>query len=565
MSCVPSCGEHQDSEEEPMRGASSAKWVAGAIVIALAATACGGGDDDGGSKGSGKAGGTFRMGITEPVAIDPYNAQESEGTLVTDNLFTGLYEPTADGKVDAALATSKKVSKDGKTWTFTIKKGTKFSNGEAVDAESFIRGWNRVAVKTAASDVAYHMAGIAGFADAQSGKATTMSGLSAPDPYTLQVKLSAPDFEFYIKTTHTVFSPVPKVAGDAKNKAYNEAPIGNGPFKMQGKWEHNKSITLVRNDDYGLTKAHLDKVQIDILNSANGVTLEYQGFESGQYDWARMPTPQLPAAKAKYDPQGEWIQQDMSGMNYLMPITDNGPLKNVKAREAISYAIDRDAIIKGVFQGMYTKSTTILPPSFTDVYQKDLCTSCIKQDKAKAKQLAAEGGLKPGTTIDIAYNTGAGHEEWVQAVKQQVEDVLGVKVKSTGKPFAELLADQQKPGATGMYRFAWGADYPTPDNFLYPLLDTASINKDANGKVTGDNRARYSNKKFDDLLSQARGTEDQAGRNAIYKQAEKVALDDMALIPLWNRTQLRLANTKKYAGLKMDFHEDPNLAEISMK
>ncbi|WP_239146398.1 ABC transporter substrate-binding protein [Streptomyces sp. SID10815] len=548
-----------------MRGASSAKWVAGAIVIALAATACGGGDDDGGSKGSGKAGGTFRMGITEPVAIDPYNAQESEGTLVTDNLFTGLYEPTADGKVDAALATSKKVSKDGKTWTFTIKKGTKFSNGEAVDAESFIRGWNRVAVKTAASDVAYHMAGIAGFADAQSGKATTMSGLSAPDPYTLQVKLSAPDFEFYIKTTHTVFSPVPKVAGDAKNKAYNEAPIGNGPFKMQGKWEHNKSITLVRNDDYGLTKAHLDKVQIDILNSANGVTLEYQGFESGQYDWARMPTPQLPAAKAKYDPQGEWIQQDMSGMNYLMPITDNGPLKNVKAREAISYAIDRDAIIKGVFQGMYTKSTTILPPSFTDVYQKDLCTSCIKQDKAKAKQLAAEGGLKPGTTIDIAYNTGAGHEEWVQAVKQQVEDVLGVKVKSTGKPFAELLADQQKPGATGMYRFAWGADYPTPDNFLYPLLDTASINKDANGKVTGDNRARYSNKKFDDLLSQARGTEDQAGRNAIYKQAEKVALDDMALIPLWNRTQLRLANTKKYAGLKMDFHEDPNLAEISMK
>ncbi|GAA5063407.1 peptide ABC transporter substrate-binding protein [Streptomyces similanensis] len=548
-----------------MRGASSAKWVAGAIVIALAATACGGGDDDGGSKGSGKAGGTFRMGITEPVAIDPYNAQESEGTLVTDNLFTGLYEPTADGKVDAALATSKKVSKDGKTWTFTIKKGTKFSNGEAVDAESFIRGWNRVAVKTAASDVAYHMAGIAGFADAQSGKATTMSGLSAPDPYTLQVKLSAPDFEFYIKTTHTVFSPVPKVAGDAKNKAYNEAPIGNGPFKMQGKWEHNKSITLVRNDDYGLTKAHLDKVQIDILNSANGVTLEYQGFESGQYDWARMPTPQLPAAKAKYDPQGEWIQQDMSGMNYLMPITDNGPLKNVKAREAVSYAIDRDAIIKGVFQGMYTKSTTILPPSFTDVYQKDLCTSCIKQDKAKAKQLAAEGGLKPGTTIEIAYNTGAGHEEWVQAVKQQVEDVLGVKVKSTGKPFAELLADQQKPGATGMYRFAWGADYPTPDNFLYPLLDTASINKDANGKVTGDNRARYSNKKFDDLLSQARGTEDQAGRNAIYKQAEKVALDDMALIPLWNRTQLRLANTKKYAGLKMDFHEDPNLAEISMK
>ncbi|MEV6025456.1 ABC transporter substrate-binding protein [Streptomyces sp. NPDC052036] len=551
-----------------MRGARSAKWVAGTILVALAATACGGGSDDSGkgsSSGSGKDGGTFRLGITEPVAIDPYNAQESEGTLVADNLFTGLYDPTPDGQVVPALATSKKVSADGKTWTFTIKKGTKFSNGEPVDAAAFIRGWNRVAVKSAASDVAYHMAGIAGFADVQSGKAQTMSGLTAPDPYTLQVKLSAADFEFYIKTTHTVFSPVPKVAGDAHNKAYNEAPIGNGPFKMQGSWQHNKSITLVRNDSYGLKKAHLDKVQIDILNPNNSSTLELQGFQSGQYDWARMPTPQLTSAKATYSPQGEWIQQDTNGMNYLLPIMDNGPLKSVKAREAVSYAIDRDAIIKGVFQGMMTKSTTILPPVFKDVYQKDLCTSCISQDKAKAKELAKEGGLKPGDTIELAYNTGAGHEEWIQAVQAQLQDVLGLKVKTVGKPFAELLADQQKPGASGLYRFAWGADYPTPDNYLFPLLDTASINKDASGKVTGDNRERYSNKDFDALVAKARATADQSGRNALYKQAEKKALDDMALIPLWNRTQERLANTKKFGNIQMDFHEDPNLPEISLK
>ena len=86
-----------------MRGARSAKWVAIAAVVALSATACGGGDD-GDGKSPSKAGGTFKLGITEPVAIDPYNAQESEGILVTDNLFTGLYEPTADGKVIPALA-----------------------------------------------------------------------------------------------------------------------------------------------------------------------------------------------------------------------------------------------------------------------------------------------------------------------------------------------------------------------------------------------------------------------------------------------------------------------------
>jgi oligopeptide transport system substrate-binding protein len=549
-----------------MRGAQSAKWVAGAIVIALAATACGGSGDGGGDgKSSSKGGGTFRMGITEPVAIDPVNAQESEGVLVADNLFTGLYAPTADGKVVPELAESKDVSADGKTWTFKIKAGTKFTNGEVVDAESFVRGWNRVVQKASASDVAYHFGGIAGFDDVQGGKTDKMSGLSAPDANTLQVKLAQPDFEFYIKTSHTAFSPVPKVAGAGKNAAYNAAPIGNGPFKMAGKWEHNKSITLVRNDDYGLTKAKLDKVQISILNAANGVTLEYQGFESGQFDWARMPVPQTPAAKAKYDPQGEWISQDTNGMNYLLPITESGPLKSAKAREAVSYAIDRDAIIKGVFQGMQTKSTTILPPVFTNVYTKDLCVSCVKQDKAKAKALAAEAGLKPGSTLDIAYNTGSGHEEWVQAVAGQLKDVLGLNVKTIGKPFAELLADQQKPNATGAYRFAWGADYPTPDNYLYPLLDTKSINKDASGKVTGDNRGRYSNPAFDALLAKARGTKDDAARNLLYKQAEKIAMDDVALIPLWDRTQLRLANTKKFANLTMDFHEDPSLPVVSLK
>ncbi|MEU3464423.1 ABC transporter substrate-binding protein [Streptomyces sp. NPDC006733] len=548
-----------------MRGAKSAKWVVGAVIVALAATACGGDDKADKPAGTGKAGGTFSLGISEPVAIDPYNSQESEGILVTDNLFTGLYEPTADGKVIPALATSKTVSDDGKTWTFKIKAGTKFTNGEAVNAEAFIRGWTRVAAKASASDVAYHLGGIDGFDALQKGTATTFSGLSAPDENTIQVKLSAPDFEFDVKTTHTAFSPVPKVAGAAKNQAYNDAPIGNGPFKMSGKWEHNKAITLVRNDDYGLTKAKLDTVKIAILNSASAANLEYQGFQSGQFDWARMPTPQLTAAKAKYNAQGEWIQENTNGMNYLLPITDNGPLKDAKARQAVSYAIDRDAIIAGVFQGMQTKSTTILPPAFADVYQKDLCVSCIKQDKEKAKSLAAEAGLKPGTELHVGFNTGGGHEEWVQAVVQQLKDVLGLNVKMDAKPFKELLASQQAPGATGAFRFAWGADYPTPDNFLYPLLDSKSINKDESGKVTGDNRGRYNNPAFDTILAQARATKDNAARNTLYKQAEKVAMDDQALIPLWNRTQLRLANTKKWTNIKMDFHEDPNLAEISAK
>ncbi|MFE7427394.1 MULTISPECIES: peptide ABC transporter substrate-binding protein [unclassified Streptomyces] len=550
-----------------MRGAKSAKWVAGAAIIALAATACGGGDgDDKESAGKGGNGGTFRLGITEPVSIDPVNAQESEGMLVARAIFTQLYDVATDGKLVPKLAESG-TSEDGKTWTFKIKAGTKFTNGETVDAESFIRGWTRVAAKASASDVSYHMAGIKGYDDLKSGKSDKFAGLSAPDANTLKVELTEVDFEFDKKTAHAAFSPVPKVAGAGDNKKYNDAPIGNGPFKMEGSWEHNKSITLARNDDYGLNKAKLDKVEIKILNPSNSSQLEYTGFQSGQFDFARMPTPQLSVAKAKYEPQGQWYSAEFSGINYLVAFNKNKPLNNADARKAISYAIDREAIAKSVFQGMQKPATAFLPPSFADTYQAGVCTSCVKQDKAKAKELAEKGGLKPGTTIDFGYNTGAGHEEWVQAIAAQLKEVLGLNVKLDGKPFKEALAAQQEKSASGLWRSAWTADYPTADNFLAPLLSTAGIGEDpSTGKAQGDNRGRYSNPKFDKLLDQARSEKDAAKRADLYKQAEKIALDeDQGVIPLWQRSQYRLVNTKKFANFKMNFFEDPDLAEITLK
>lgn len=549
-----------------------AALVAMAASVALVTAACGGSDDDSsgdsGSNGSSdvKKGGVFRLGITEPTAIDPYNSQESEGILVTKQLYRGLTDATPEGEVRKALAEDITKNDDCTEWTFKIKKDQKFSDGTPVDAAAFKRGWERAAAKAAASDVAYHMAGIAGFSDINEGDATSLSGVTADDAQTLKVKLSEADCEFDTKTTHTVFSPVPESAGAADNATYNDMPVGNGPFKMKEPWKHNTSITLVRNDAYtGGEKANLDEVDISILNPDNSVDLEYQGFQSGQFDWARMPTPQLTAAKAKYEPQGQWIAKPTNGMNYLLPITETAPMNSKEAREAISYAIDRDAIIKGVFKGFQTKSTTIVPPVFKDFYQQGLCKSCEKADPAKAKELATKAGLTPGTKIKLQYNTGAGHEEWIQAVAAQLKDTLGLDVELVGTPFKELLANQQAPGASGLYRFAWGADYPTPDNFLYPLLATASINKDETGKVTGDNRGRYSNPQFDDLLKKSRAAKDSGERIKLDQQAEKIAIDDMALIPLWNRTQYRLQNTTKFTNIELDFNENPNLAELGLK
>ncbi|HEY7595422.1 MAG TPA: ABC transporter substrate-binding protein, partial [Actinophytocola sp.] len=185
----------------------------------------------------GKQGGTFRLAITEPTAIDPYNAQESEGILVTKYLFTGLTVSDPDGKIEPGVADKWESNDDCTEWTFNLKTGTKFHNGEEVTSESFKRGWERVAAKSSASEVSYHLAGIKGFDEMQAGTAKALSGVDASDPATLKVTLSEPNCEFYMRTFHTVFSPVPSTAGDPnKNKAFVEAPVGNGPFMMDGKW-----------------------------------------------------------------------------------------------------------------------------------------------------------------------------------------------------------------------------------------------------------------------------------------------------------------------------------------
>jgi oligopeptide transport system substrate-binding protein len=512
----------------------------------------------------GKSGGTFRFGIVEPTAIDPYNTQESEGILVTQYLFTGLVKAEPDGRTRPGVAEEWQPNDDCSEWTFTLKKGTKFHNGEEVTSESFKRSWERSAIKTAASEVAYHMEPIEGFAEMQEGTATTMSGVDASDPGVLKVKLSTNDCEFFLRMVHPVFSPVPEVAGAADNKTYNDMPIGNGPFMMDGPWLHDQGIKFKRFDDYGAgDKAYLDAVEISI--TPNGAQDEYDGFNNGTFDWARMPTPVLTQARAAEEPKGNWIRKNTNGINFLLTMDTTKPLDSPQARKAVSMAIDRDAIIEGIFQGAQIPATAFVPPVFKDAYQAGVCDAC-KFDLDEAKKLAQESGLAPGTELNFQFNSGGGHEEWTAAVKQQLETNLGLKVNYSAVPFTDLLNNQQAVGASGIFRLAWGADYPTPGNFLGPLLSTEAIGATASEPVKGDNRGRYSNKEFDDLLDKARATKDDAERIKVYQEAEKIAIGrDLALIPLWQRTQMRLANSEKFVNLRMDFNENPDLSVISIK
>lgn len=507
-------------------------------VLALLAAACGKAEK-GATTVSGKEGGSAIAQLGEPDALDPLLGATTSAAEPEQRLFDSLLN--YDGKTAALIKTGGAaddftVSADAKTITFQLRKGATFHNGEPVTAESFVRGLTRVSLKENASEIAYHLTGIKGFDAAQAGTSKSLPGVhQGKDELELVIELDKPNAEFVTRTGHTVYSPVPKAAVDDP-KAFNEAPIGNGPYKMVGKWEHNVQLKVERFKEYnGENKGFLDSITWKIYAETSQSYLE---FQAATIDTTAVPPEQFEDAAAKYG--DAFIDQQSAILTYLLANTTVAPTNNKKFRQALSMAINRDDIIKAVFAGRRVPATTIVPPT-TVGHRPGACKYC-KFDLAQAKALLAEAGGAPAAPLIQAFNAGAGHEGWNQAVQAQWKANLGIGTTLTPKqPFGDyidFLSTDAFLAKPGVGRLGWAQDYPTPDNWLFPLLFSTS----------GDNHSKYNSPAFDKLVTQSQGTIDADERLKLQQQAEDIALEDMAIIPMWYSQSAQVYNADKFAS-----------------
>jgi oligopeptide transport system substrate-binding protein len=500
------------------------------------------------------------MAITEPTAIDPYRAQEVEGIGVTKQLFVGLLRIDSRQRLAPAVAHAWESAESGRLWTFHLRRDVVFSNGEPVDADSFVRGVNRALDPAAATETAYHVAGVRGFEDVRSGAARTLVGLTAPDPWTVVFTLERGDVEFDKKTLQPIFSPVPRLAGPALNPTFNDQPIGNGPYLLAEPWQHGRSITLRRNPSWFGPAPAVAEIDIDILDSASALHDEYAGFRSGRYDYARIPGELVAQAREELAGTGGFLEKDLPGLHYLIPFCHRPPMDNVWARRAVSCAIDRRRLATELFSGTRVPAGSLISPWFTAVHTPGLGSPYTEFDPALARKCAATAGLR--SSVDLAYNTGAGHDSWVRAIADEVSEHLGIEVRLHAMTSHELVAHRTSIGASGLCRAGWAYDYPTPDNLLYPLLHSACTAPDEHGTAHGDNEGRYVNPAFDAALDQARTTVDEEERAQRWRDAEGIAMADLPLIPLWYRTEYRVFAADRFAGLDLDFFGNPTLPDV---
>jgi oligopeptide transport system substrate-binding protein len=500
-----------------------------------------------GCKGEEKAGGTMRLSLHEPVSLDPPNSYESEGIQVIRQVWDGLVDYNPETlEVEPAIAKSWDISDDGLVYTFNLEKGVKFHSGREVVADDFVYSWSRVAQAETASYLAYHLEPIVGYDELQAGEGDTLEGVKALDDYTLEVTLKYPYADFINTLGHVVFYPVAKEDIEEWGDQYAEHINGTGPFKFV-EWKHDQYIDLERNDDYFGEKANLEKVRYQIFADENTAFLEFQG---GNIEYCSIPQGKVETTSSDPDYKDQVIKKPLLAIYYFAMNVQSEPFKdNLALREAINYAIDRQNIIDVLMEGVPTPATGFVPPGIPG-FKED--QSKYAYDVEIAKQKLEEAGYPGGEglpELTFGINIGSGHEVIAEAMQADLAEV-GIDVEIVGMEWGAAL-DAFKNGEIGFFRLGWIADYPTMDNFLFPLFYSEST----------DNYSGYSNPEVDQMLLDSRKTIDAEERYAKYREAEKKILDDSAFVLVYYYGARRIVQPY-VKGFVLDSMENYNLSTV---
>ena len=516
------------------------------IVAATLLAACGSSSTSSSSSPTAastpKPGGTYNYVLgADPVAIDPVQAYEDQGLQVAYQCFQGLVQ----GEVDAqgnlvakpGLATSWDTT-DNQMFTFHLKQGVTFAPpvSREVTAQDFVDSWTYVTDPKNASAPAYILNTLEGVDGGgyQTDPKKGLTGVKAIDKYTLEVKLQYPFADFINSLLHPVSWVMPvDYINKVGYKNFALKPVGTGPYMVEV-WNHKRNVELVKNPSYWdkATAGHVDRIHMPIIVSDQTQWLE---FQKGALDYTYVPPGQIQAAKnMPKSKSGEWTAKGWVGLNvdyvvFNMKDKVVGGQQGLDLRKAMYMASDAQSIINIVHEGEAAPATSFTPQGLPG-WVPDL-SPYKTNDPEGAKTILANLTVP---NLKYWYNTNESNQKSAEVLQAGWKDV-GVNVALENFEWATFL-DKTSKGEGQVYRSGWIADYPSLDNFLYPLFQSE--------QPPQINNAFYNNPAFDAKLKEARSTADAQQRYDLYHQAETMMLTDAPTIALDYPRDFRVTNNR---------------------
>lgn len=464
--------------------------------------------------------------LDEHSSVDPQVVEDVSGAEIVRDLFEGLMNQDEDGNLVPGVATGYTTNETKDVYTFTLRDNAKWSNGDPVTAHDFVYAWKRAVDPALSSPYAWFMElmSIENAAEIIAGdKPVDDLGVKAIDDHTLEVKLSAPLPYFPQMTTHSTTFPAPQKVieqfGDEWTKPGNI--VSNGAYVLTEHLPNERSVRERNPMYWDNDNTIIDKVVALVINDENVALTRYL---AGELDRTEVPAGQFPRLKKEYPNEAISFPR-LCNYYYTFNLSDGGPeaFKDPNVRQALSLAVDRKIITENILAGGQPEAYTFVPEAtagFTPPVVEMASMTQAERDEL-AKELLAEAGYGPDNPLSFAmvYNTSEAHKKVAVALSQMWKQKLGAQVELANmewKIFLEERGNQNFELARG----AWCGDYNEASTFL-DLLQSDS----------GYNDGKYNNAKVDELLAQAKTSDDPA---PLYTEVERIIAQETPVIPIYH-------------------------------
>ncbi|MBK9334862.1 MAG: ABC transporter substrate-binding protein [Ignavibacteria bacterium] len=520
----------------------------------------------------------FTINVSQNIeTLEPVMSNSNQTIWGLSVMMEGLVEFDKENNIKPSIARNWEITDDALTYTFHLRDDVYYHDNECfketngkgrkVTAQDFKYCFERVnnpKTKTRGQWVYRdRIKGAQEYIDFMSGKSTEevngISGLQAPDDSTLVIELTKPFAPFLSVLTMSYGYVYPREAVEFYGDRFGQNPVGTGPFRFV-KWDLDKELVFEKNKNYrekdkdGNAIPYLDGVRFTFTQSSE---TEFMDFQNGRYDY-HDPSSEtydqitddngnlIDSQKDLYTLNRQpWLQTVFFGMMQSpeLPGGKAGPfVNNLKLRQALNYAVDRDRILKFVLKNRGSSAENGPLPKGMPGFNPEI--KGYKYDKDKAMQLLKEAGYPNGEGLDLTLVTG---NEEIQktlaiAVQQQLKDI-GIDLKLDQMIQATLISKQEE-GVFPFWRASWGADYYDPENFM-ALFYSKNITPN------GPNRVGYSNPDVDRLYEEALKITDFEERKKIYDQMQKIVIEDAAWLFLYYNQKVYLLK-KNVEGFYVD-------------
>ena len=465
-----------------------------------------------------KYGGTLVFGRgADAVRLDPADVTDGESVKVLTNVFEGLVAFKAGStEVEPALATAWRTSDGGKVWEFKLREGVKFHDGSDFTADDVVFTFERQMDENhPCHDGTFAYWGY---------MYSMVKNVEKINDYHVKITLSKPYAPFiYNMACFPAFIVSEEAMTEKGVDGFRTSPVGTGPFAFVN-WEHDSQITLKAFEDYWNGRPYLDKVLFKVVPEN---TTRVMGLKGGDLDLVDNFGPQN-VATIKEDENLKLLSQPGMNVAYMAMNQMRKPFDNKLVRKAISWAIDKDAIIRGAYNGKATPAKNPMPPTLWGFNHR---VTDYGYDPAKATELLVEAGYADGFSFELWYPSNPRPympegKKVAQAIQSNLKDV-GIEAELVTYDWGTYL-DKTEEGEHDVCLMGWIGDNGDPDNFLYVLLD-----KDNAVPGSAGNYAFYNSYLLHQILMEAQETT--AGkqqRAGMYKAAQHVIHEDAPWVPI---------------------------------